>query len=42
VHVARGSLEDASAGDSLEITGTGAVEVRAGPDGADLVVVTTA
>jgi quercetin 2,3-dioxygenase len=41
VHVARGSVEDASAGDSLEITGTGAVELHSGPDGAELVVVTT-
>ena len=41
VHVARGSLEDASAGDSLEITGAGAVDLHAGPDGAELVVVTT-
>lgn len=41
VHVARGALGDAVAGDSLEITGTGPVALDAGPAGADLVVVTT-
>ncbi|GAA4901609.1 hypothetical protein EV188_109124 [Actinomycetospora succinea] len=42
VHVARGALGDAVAGDSLEITGAGPVAFEAGPDGAELVVVTTA
>ena len=42
VHVARGSLGDAVAGDSLEITGAGPINFDAGPDGAELVVVTTA
>ncbi|MDD7967287.1 pirin family protein [Actinomycetospora lemnae] len=46
VHVARGALGEASptaeAGDSLEIAGTGPVTLEAGPDGAELVVVTTA
>ncbi|MEJ2862195.1 pirin family protein [Actinomycetospora flava] len=42
VHVARGSLGEAVAGDSLEITGTGAIGFDAVPAGADLVVVTTA
>ena len=41
VHVARGSLGDAVAGDSLEITGAGPITFDAGPDGAELVVVTT-
>ncbi|GLZ49344.1 quercetin 2,3-dioxygenase [Actinomycetospora sp. NBRC 106375] len=42
VHVARGSLDDVPTGDSLEITGPGSWDVDAGPDGAELVVVTTA
>lgn len=42
VHVGRGSLGDAVAGDSLEITGAGPVAFDAGADGADLLVVTTA
>lgn len=42
VHVARGSLTDAGAGDSLEVTGAGHLPLRAGPEGAELVVVTTA
>jgi redox-sensitive bicupin YhaK (pirin superfamily) len=42
VHVARGALGDAAAGDSLEVTGTGPLALAAGPEGAELVVVTTA
>ncbi|MHC1561211.1 pirin family protein [Actinomycetospora sp. C-140] len=42
VHVARGSLADVPAGDSLEIAGTGVWRTDAGPEGAELVVVTTA
>jgi redox-sensitive bicupin YhaK (pirin superfamily) len=42
VHVAHGSLADAEEGDSLEVTGTGALTLHAGPGGAELVVVTTA
>ena len=42
VHVTRGALGDAAPGDTLEITGPGPVDLTAGPDGADLVVVTTA
>ena len=41
VHVARGALGDAAAGDSLEVTGTGPVSFEVGPDGAAVVVVTT-
>lgn len=41
VHVTRGSLGDAVAGDSLEITGEGSVSLAAGPDGAEILVVTT-
>jgi quercetin 2,3-dioxygenase len=42
VHVARGALGEAGAGDSLEITGAGPLTLTAGPDGAEIVVVTTA
>jgi redox-sensitive bicupin YhaK (pirin superfamily) len=42
VHVAVGALADASTGDSLEVTGAGSLDVTAGADGAELVVVTTA
>ncbi|MEJ2889326.1 pirin family protein [Actinomycetospora aeridis] len=42
VHVVRGALGDAGPGDSLEITGAGPVSFDAGPEGAELVVVTTA
>jgi redox-sensitive bicupin YhaK (pirin superfamily) len=44
VHVARGALADPAAGDgdALEVTGTGLLELRAGDEGAELVVVTTA
>jgi hypothetical protein len=40
--VARGALASIGAGDSLEIEGAGSVVLEAGPDGAELVVVTTA
>ncbi|WP_433782187.1 pirin family protein [Actinomycetospora sp. CA-101289] len=42
VHVARGALAAVGAGDSIEIEGAGPVVLDAGPDGAELVVVTTA
>jgi hypothetical protein len=42
VHVAVGALADAGTGDSLEVTGAGPLDVTAGADGAELVVVTTA
>jgi quercetin 2,3-dioxygenase len=44
VHVARGALAEpaAGAGDALEVTGEGPLALRAGPAGAELVVVTTA
>lgn len=41
VHVGRGSLRDADAGDSLEVTGAGALELVTGDAGAELVVVAT-
>lgn len=41
VHVARGSTSEADEGDSLEVTGDGTLTVTAGPDGAEVLVVTT-
>ena len=43
VHVARGALADppAATGDALEVTGAGPLALGAGPEGAELVVVTT-
>jgi redox-sensitive bicupin YhaK (pirin superfamily) len=41
VHVARGALAGLDAGDSLEVEGHGALTLHAGPEGAELVVVTT-
>ncbi|WP_165825871.1 pirin family protein [Actinomycetospora cinnamomea] len=43
LHVARGALADPAAGpgDALEVTGAGPVALHAGPEGAELIVVTT-